>query len=77
MVQAIKAVASRLGNTPSVCRKCYIHPAVLDAYLSGSNLEFAKRKLDREIAEHAHALREEERRLVTLLQQRLLLEKAP
>ncbi len=27
-VEAIKAVAHRLGNTPSVCRKCYIHPAV-------------------------------------------------
>lgn len=31
----VKQVASRLGNTPSVCRKCYIHPAVLDAYLAG------------------------------------------
>jgi DNA topoisomerase I len=76
MVQAIKAVASRLGNTPSVCRKCYIHPAVLDAYLSGDAVESAKRKLDKEIAEHVQALREEERSLIALLQQRLLLEKA-
>lgn len=30
---AIKAVAARLGNTPAVCRKCYVHPEVLDAYL--------------------------------------------
>ena len=75
MVQAIKAVASRLGNTPSVCRKCYIHPAVLETYLSGDAIESAKRKLDKEIAEHAQALHEEERRLIALLQQRLLLEK--
>jgi DNA topoisomerase I len=34
-VEIVKAVAARLGNTPSVCRKCYIHPAVIDAYLSG------------------------------------------
>jgi DNA topoisomerase-1 len=33
---AIESVASRLGNTVAVCRKCYIHPGVLDAYLSGS-----------------------------------------
>ena len=35
-VAAIKQVASRLGNTPAVCRKCYIHPAVLEGYLNGS-----------------------------------------
>jgi DNA topoisomerase-1 len=33
-VAAVAAVAERLGNTPAVCRKCYIHPAVLDAYLN-------------------------------------------
>ena len=25
----------RLGNTPAVCRKCYVHPAVVDAFLAG------------------------------------------
>lgn len=34
-VEAIKQVAKRLGNTPAICRKCYIHPAVLDGYLNG------------------------------------------
>ena len=29
---AIEKVADRLGNTAAVCRKCYIHPAVFDAY---------------------------------------------
>jgi DNA topoisomerase-1 len=32
LVAAVTSVAGRLGNTPAVCRKCYIHPAVLDAY---------------------------------------------
>jgi DNA topoisomerase-1 len=32
---AIKAVAERLGNTPAICRKCYVHPAVIEAYLEG------------------------------------------
>ena len=33
---ALETVAGRLGNTVAVCRKCYIHPAVLDGYLNGS-----------------------------------------
>jgi DNA topoisomerase I len=35
-LQVIKQVAAQLGNTPAVCRKCYIHPAVLESYLAGS-----------------------------------------
>jgi DNA topoisomerase I len=36
IVNAIETVAKRLGNTRSVCRNCYIHPAVIDCYLDGS-----------------------------------------
>ncbi|MEP6939935.1 MAG: DNA topoisomerase IB [Rudaea sp.] len=32
MLEAVAEVARRLGNTPAVCRKCYIHPALFDAY---------------------------------------------
>ncbi len=35
---AIEQVAHRLGNTPAICRKCYIHPAVMEGYLAGSIL---------------------------------------
>lgn len=35
IVDIIKDVARRLGNTPAVCRKCYVHPAVLSAYEAG------------------------------------------
>ena len=38
VVQAVEAVAKMLGNTPAVCRKCYIHPAIFDGYLDGSLL---------------------------------------
>jgi DNA topoisomerase I len=34
--EAIVQVAARLGNTPTVCRRCYVHPAVIEAYLEGS-----------------------------------------
>lgn len=90
VVQAITAVAAQLGNTPSVCRKCYVHPVVLEAYLSGhmtpearaqvneikQEIRAVKQKLDEEIAGHQAALRHEEQALVTLLQQRLLVETA-
>jgi DNA topoisomerase-1 len=36
VAQAVQAVAQLLGNTMTVCRKCYIHPAVIDAYSSGT-----------------------------------------
>ena len=35
---AVTQVAERLGNTVAVCRKCYIHPAVLQGYADGSLL---------------------------------------
>jgi DNA topoisomerase-1 len=35
IIRAIDEVATRLGNTRAVCRKYYVHPAVLDAYLMG------------------------------------------
>jgi DNA topoisomerase-1 len=39
ILAAVEMVAKRLGNTKAVCRKCYIHPAIFDAYLDGSMLE--------------------------------------
>jgi DNA topoisomerase I len=36
VARAVDEVASRLGNTPAVCRACYIHPELLTAYLDGS-----------------------------------------
>jgi DNA topoisomerase I len=35
---AIDGVARLLGNTPAICRKCYIHPAILETYLKGSSI---------------------------------------
>jgi DNA topoisomerase-1 len=35
IAQAIEAVAKQLGNTKAVCRKCYVHPALLQSYLEG------------------------------------------
>lgn len=36
---AVRKVAEQLRNTMAICRKCYIHPAIIDAYVDGSLLE--------------------------------------
>jgi DNA topoisomerase-1 len=46
---AIGAVAKILGNTPTVCRQCYIHPAVVEAYLSGNSINGFKTKAGAEV----------------------------
>ncbi|HEV2457841.1 MAG TPA: hypothetical protein VGS80_05710, partial [Ktedonobacterales bacterium] len=33
---AVRKAASRLGNTPTICRKCYVHPSVVESYLNGT-----------------------------------------
>jgi DNA topoisomerase-1 len=43
---AIARVASKLGNTHAICKKCYVHPAIVDAYLSGSLHARMKRALN-------------------------------
>ncbi|MHC8361763.1 DNA topoisomerase IB [Pseudomonas sp. LS2P72] len=42
VVEMVKNVAKQLGNTPAVCRKCYIHPAVLDGFLMGALAELPR-----------------------------------
>jgi DNA topoisomerase-1 len=59
--EVIDEVARRLGNTPSVCRKCYVHPAVLDAYLEGK-LSFSQMVGRRTVRLNAH-----ERALIRVL----------
>ena len=83
VVQAIARVAAQLGNTPSVCRKCYVHPAVLESYMGSISADEAKEVLEeeiaherREIAQKSAALHREELALLNLLQQRSLLDNA-
>ena len=35
---AICAVAELLGNTPAICRKCYVHPGIVETYLNGKQI---------------------------------------
>ena len=63
IVEAVDRVAEALGNTRAVCRKCYIHPAVLSAYLDGVTLS----RVTPVRSKAASGLTSVEARLVTLL----------
>jgi DNA topoisomerase-1 len=76
VVQAIKTVAKRMGNTPAVCRKCYVHPAVLECYLAGKLERRLRRKAEEvtdEVLREAEqeVLLKEERAVMKLLQRQL------
>jgi len=70
---AVQKVAARLGNTPTICRKCYIHPEIITTYIEGSLLLEVKDKVEKELREDLAALRPEEAAVLTLLQNRLTL----
>ncbi|HVX84697.1 MAG TPA: DNA topoisomerase IB [Phycisphaerae bacterium] len=70
VIRAVEEVAKRLGNTRSVCRKCYIHPAVIDAYMDGSLLETLAQRARAEMKELG-ALRPAEAAVLAFLQERL------
>ena len=68
---AIAAVAKILGNTPAICRKCYIHPAVLETYLDGAMIEGLKEKTEQTLERKLGDLRSEEAAVMSFLQARL------
>ena len=68
---AIEKVASRLGNTPTICRKCYVHPEVLTSYLDGHLLADIKQEVEAELCDGADKLKPEEAALLGLLSRRI------
>ena len=71
ITRAIEQVANHLGNTVAVCRKAYIHPAILDSYLDGSLLEFLKGQVEEALRDELAGLSSEESAVLAFLQQRL------
>ena len=76
VVRAVEAVAERLGNTPAVSRRSYVHPTVIDAYLDGDVVRGARRKAEEELSESLDRLPGEEAAVLALLRQRLAEEEA-
>ena len=67
---AIEGVASRLGNTPTICRQCYIHPEVVHSYLQGELMLEVKEKVEDELRENIARLKPEEAAVLTRLEGR-------
>ena len=76
VIQAIESVAERLGNTPTICRRCYVHPAVIEAYLDGSMARALKERADEEMEQALGDLEPEEAAVLALLRSRLAREAA-
>ena len=71
IVDAVKKVASHLGNTPAICRRSYIHPAVLDGYMDGTLLEGLSNETQRYLEENIHGMKPEEAAVTAFLRLRL------
>ncbi|HEY5705784.1 MAG TPA: hypothetical protein VIS96_09445 [Terrimicrobiaceae bacterium] len=71
LLKAVEAVACMLGNTPAICRRCYVHPVVVDSYLDGSLVERLRRHAEERFATGLRHLRPEEAAVLMLLQQTL------
>lgn len=74
VARAVEQVAARLRNTPSVCRKCYIHPAIIAAYFDGS---LARGVGLRAVGKRATGLRADEAAVLSLLRRRAEVDKHP
>jgi DNA topoisomerase I len=70
-VRAVEKVARHLGNTPAVCRRCYIHPAILDGYVDGTLLEALAAKTDAYLKENIEHMSPEEAAVTAFLRLRL------
>ena len=68
---AIEKVAGRLGNTPTICRKCYVHPEVLNSYLDGNLVLELKSQAESELRSTVQRLKPEEAAVLALLRGRL------
>jgi len=72
---AIEGVAARLGNTPAVCRKCYVHPEVIDSYMGEALLleveKEVEQEVERELKNDLAGLRPEEALVLAFLQRRI------
>jgi DNA topoisomerase I len=71
IVDAVKKVASHLGNTPAICRRSYIHPAVLDGYMDGTLLEGLANQTQRFLEDNIHGMKPEEAAVTAFLRLRL------
>jgi DNA topoisomerase-1 len=70
VTRAIERVSARLGNTPTICRKCYVHPEVVNAYLNGRLLLEVRKDVDDQLSVDLDTLNPEEAAVLAFLRSR-------
>jgi DNA topoisomerase-1 len=71
IVRAIEHVAKQLGNTPAICRKCYIHPEVINSYLTGDLADNIRHEIDQKMKKDYSHMADEEIMVLAFLKKRL------
>jgi DNA topoisomerase-1 len=71
VVAAIEKVAKQLGNTPAICRKSYVHPEILNAYMSGDLVKMIDAKIARKFKQQYAKLTADEVMVLAFLHKRL------
>ena len=71
IVRAVENVAAHLGNTPAICRRCYIHPAIFDGYIEGTLLEMLANKTAAYLKKNIDNMSAEEAAVTAFLRLRL------
>jgi len=71
VVRAIEHVSQQLGNTPAICRKCYIHPEILNTYLNGELADMVQQQINEKIKQEYAHLSDEEIMVLIFLKKRL------
>lgn len=75
VVAAIEKVAKQLGNTPAICRKSYVHPQILSAYMSGDLVRMLDAKIAQKFKHQYAKLSFDEIMVLAFLHKRLLAQK--
>jgi DNA topoisomerase-1 len=71
VVRAVEKVTKHLGNTPAICRRCYIHPAIFDGHLDGTPFNTLKEQTQTYLAQNVSGMSAEEAAVTAFLRLRL------
>ena len=72
IIMAVESVAKELGNTKAVCRKCYIHPAIINSYMDKSLAKSLEQKISATLKGSIHNLKPEEVAVMAFLERQLV-----
>jgi DNA topoisomerase I len=72
IVDAVQKVARHLGNTPAICRRCYIHPAIFEGYIDGTLVDALAQRTEAYLEDNIRGMSPEEAAVAAFLRLRLV-----